>query len=77
MSMISPPEAECRSGEAGSPAEAGRRSGEANSPADAQVLIGPYVIAGRYDATTGYYTSSQVTVAAGRVVRVNLPSACI
>jgi len=38
---------------------------------------GQYVIAGRYGGTTGFYTSSQVTVAAGKVVRVNLPSACL
>ena len=38
---------------------------------------GQYVIAGRYGAATGFYTSSQVTVAAGKVVRVNLPSGCL
>jgi hypothetical protein len=38
---------------------------------------GQYVIAGRYGAATSYYAFSQVTVAAGTVVRVNLPNVCI
>ena len=38
---------------------------------------GQYVIAGRYGASTSYDTFSQVTVAAGRVVRVNLPNECM
>lgn len=38
---------------------------------------GQYVLAGRYDKGTGYYTFSQVTVTPGTIARVNLPNMCI
>jgi hypothetical protein len=37
---------------------------------------GHYVLAGRYDEGTGFYTSSEVTVTAGRAVREDLRNVC-